>query len=335
MAQQFAVPPPAAQGSHFQDAFVIAAMTTLALAFGAWARVRFGVSLWAAMISALAVYSALLAIHLGVRRSLTGGDSKDGAKEAARPVRVAVQRSGKAQRPRHPFEADVEIASASSRAAAEKLSLPPAGDPFAHRPRPVAPRHDAKIRSSEPPQLAWGSPEPKEKAPAVAEVPPPEMSVEVIQDLIKKLADELNGADTKEAASEGPEGAIGQAVKALDTTARSMQSALDAPAPAAAGREAAPKPHYPVPPTWPVVDGSGRERTAISSAQAPPLLNPELTRIAEAVAAERLEVLLEPIHALAEGKTCHFEVSVRLLTADGARLEPSEFTRTARGSGLM
>lgn len=338
MAQQSAVSPPAAQSSHLQDAFVIAAMTTLALAFGAWARARFGVSLWAAMIAALAVYSALLAVHLGVRRSLVADDGKPGSRETARP-RGPQQRPAKAQRPRHPFEADVEIAGAAGRMAAETLPVPRAGDPFTHRPRPVAPRHDTKIRSTEPPPLAWGAPEPEtQQNPAAAgQVPPPEMSVEVIQDLIKKLADELNGAEAEDAASEAPEVAVGHAVEALDTTARSMQSALEgtsAHAPAVARGAPPPRPHYPVPPSWPVVDGRGRERAA-PAAQMPPALNPELTRIAEAVAAERLEVLLEPIHALAEGKTCHFEVSVRLLTADGARLESSEFMRTARGSGLM
>ena len=336
MAQQFAVSPPAAQSSHFQDAFVIAAMTTLALAFGAWARARFGVSLWSAMIAALAVYSALLAIHLGIRRSLVPSDDKPGSKEPARP-RGHEQRPAKVQRPpRHPFEADVEIASAAGRMAAETLPVPRAGDPFTHRPRPVAPRHDTKIRSTEPPPLAWGDREPEAQPnPAVtSQVPPPEMSVEVIQDLIKKLADELNGAEAENVAPEAPEVAVGHAVEALDTTARSMQSALEAGSPAVARGAPSPRPHYPVPPSWPVVDSRGRERTA-PAAQMPPALNPDLTRIAEAVAAERLEVLLEPIHALAEGKTCHFEVSVRLLTADGARLEPGEFTRTARGSGLM
>ena len=46
-------------------------------------------------------------------------------------------------------------------------------------------------------------------------------------------------------------------------------------------------------------------------------------------------MLLEPIHALAEGRPRHFEVSVRLLTADGATLDQSEFARAAKGSGLM
>ena len=48
-----------------------------------------------------------------------------------------------------------------------------------------------------------------------------------------------------------------------------------------------------------------------------------------------MEVLLEPIHALVEGRPRHFEVSMRLLTADGATLDQSEYARAARGLGLM
>jgi hypothetical protein len=46
-----------------------------------------------------------------------------------------------------------------------------------------------------------------------------------------------------------------------------------------------------------------------------------------------MEVLLEPIHALAEGRARHFEVSVRLLTADGAALEQGRFRASRRAPG--
>ena len=68
---------------------------------------------------------------------------------------------------------------------------------------------------------------------------------------------------------------------------------------------------------------------------APPPLNPHVARVAEALAAERMEVMLEPIHALAEGRARHFEVSLRLLTADGTVLEQADFARLTQGSGLM
>jgi cyclic-di-GMP phosphodiesterase TipF (flagellum assembly factor) len=71
------------------------------------------------------------------------------------------------------------------------------------------------------------------------------------------------------------------------------------------------------------------------SANPPPARNPQLARIAEAITAERLEVFLEPIQALAEGRTRHFEVSVRLLASDGTVLEQREVARAAQGSGLV
>jgi cyclic-di-GMP phosphodiesterase TipF (flagellum assembly factor) len=61
----------------------------------------------------------------------------------------------------------------------------------------------------------------------------------------------------------------------------------------------------------------------------------QLIRVAEALAAERMEVLLEPIQSLTEGRTRHFEVSTRLLMADGVALAQDEVARIALGSGLM
>ncbi|MFM9449584.1 hypothetical protein ACKI1Y_44885, partial [Streptomyces acidiscabies] len=55
-------------------------------------------------------------------------------------------------------------------------------------------------------------------------------------------------------------------------------------------------------------------------------VSPQLIRVAEALAAERMEVLLEPIQSLTEGRTRHFEVSTRLLMADGAALDQDEVT---------
>ncbi len=118
------------------------------------------------------------------------------------------------------------------------------------------------------------------------------------------------------------EAMIGRSVAALDTTARTMRAASPDPASAPASREAGKMPDRPV--------GS-----AAPQRSGPPALDPKLARIAEAVAAERIEVLLEPIHALAEGRARHYEVSMRLLTADGTSLEQSEYTPAALGSGLM
>jgi cyclic-di-GMP phosphodiesterase TipF (flagellum assembly factor) len=136
------------------------------------------------------------------------------------------------------------------------------------------------------------------------------MSVELIQDLIKKLADELNNTPPDGPQTVGDD-AAGEPVLA--------------PAHAAA-REAGPPPR---PSAHPAKRGGEEAQPAAAA------LTAQLARIAEAVTAQRVEILLEPIHALAEGRPRHVEVSMRLITADGAALDQGEFSRTARGTGLM
>ena len=168
------------------------------------------------------------------------------------------------------------------------------------------------------------------------------MSVELIQDLIKKLADELNtatGSERPATASErtsDTEDSVGRSVSALQTAARAMQApAGEAAAAAPSLPDIGPPPGGQAPAWRPTAGaGIGPELTAPTPGM-PPQLNPQLARIAEAVAAERMEILLEPIHALVEGRPRHFEVSMRLLTADGATLDQREYARAARGSGLM
>jgi EAL domain-containing protein (putative c-di-GMP-specific phosphodiesterase class I) len=62
--------------------------------------------------------------------------------------------------------------------------------------------------------------------------------------------------------------------------------------------------------------------------------SPLANRLAEAVAAERMDVLLEPIQLLAEAKTRHFEVSVRFRDHDGEVLAPDDVSQVARATGL-
>ena len=159
------------------------------------------------------------------------------------------------------------------------------------------------------------------------------MSVELVQDLIKKLADELNSTTAAERAEKllpasVTEAMIGHSVAALQATARTMPGPHADLRAAPSGAQA---PAGGVPSWWPTAEpATGTTPGAPRPPGTPPALNPQLARIAEAVAAERMEVLLEPIHALAEGRARHFEVSVRLLTADGgARRAKRDRTRRA------
>jgi cyclic-di-GMP phosphodiesterase, flagellum assembly factor TipF len=327
MTRQIAMNDEAYVNPRFADAFVIFSVTLLSLAFGAWFLLQLGLTLWAGMVSALAVYSALLSVHLVMRRSFIATDGDDIRAVAAESSSVhwtrATDKREKAlpeARPKDSF---------SFRPSREPTMAP--STPAVVAAPPAAPSTDATARAASESQ----------EAPDAAQ---PEMSVELIQDLIKKLADELNGtpaapAPAKPEPANATEALIGRSVAALQTTARAMAEPTASPpaAPPPAAPLLEPEAAGPASRTWwsslqpnPGNGDDGGPRIA-----PPPTLNPHVARIAEAVAAERMEVLLEPIHALAEGRPRHFEVSVRLLTADGATLEQSEFQRAAKGSGLM
>jgi cyclic-di-GMP phosphodiesterase TipF (flagellum assembly factor) len=153
-----------------------------------------------------------------------------------------------------------------------------------------------------------------------------EMNVELIQNLIKKLADELNEGDGRAPAhrepSTAPESMVGRSAAARGTAARAKRGAQPA-----AGQRGPAQPSNPD--WWPAA------RSNAPRIQSQPAIDPQVARVAEAIAAERIEVLIEPIHALNEGRSRHYEISMRLLTSDGAALEQSEYTRTALGCGLM
>jgi len=325
MTQQMAFTDTASQPPRYVDAFVIFSVTIVSLALGAWFLLRLGLPLWSGMVLALAVYTALLAFHLVVRRSfIAAGPSvadDSWSREAEPPPwQSFVEDARGLPQDDAPHSAEQEAARWAEQARAGTKRLGDAVAPPA-QPEPFDP---VLRRGAPPPRIA--SPYPAPGKPALADAPRPpalsnppgppgppdgEVSAELIQDLIKKLADELNST----AGDEQP------------LTRASEPRAPAAPA-ASEDRGAA------VPSWWPSADGTARA-AAGPRPGAPPALNPQLARIAEAVEAERLEVLLDPIHALAEGRPRHFEVSMRLLAADGAALEASDYARAAKGSGLM
>jgi cyclic-di-GMP phosphodiesterase TipF (flagellum assembly factor) len=92
-----------------------------------------------------------------------------------------------------------------------------------------------------------------------------------------------------------------------------------APAPVAAPVAAKPAP-VTLLPTGPL---KGMEREAIVAA------------IREAVEANRIDLYLQPIVTLPQRKVRYYEAMVRLRTADGTLLAPTDFLPYAEGSGLM
>jgi cyclic-di-GMP phosphodiesterase, flagellum assembly factor TipF len=286
---------------RFADAFVVFAVTVLSLALGAWFLLQLGLALWSGTIAALVVYTLLLSLHLLVRRSFLFEAPKPPPSRGS----WVSHATARADAHRLPVEGEAVHRDGPAKAPlSREVGHRPTGPAVSDRGLrpPVEPRDPFHFRPSREPAFAGA--QPRQGPPPLAAPQPdtgsPVMSVEVIQDLIKKLADELNTAPPESApAGEGSDGG-----------------------PPAAH-------HAGMPPLTPPVDSRAEAPSAPSS------LDPQLARIAEAIAAQRVEVLLEPIHALAEGRPRHVEVSMRLVTADGAALDHGEFSRTAKGTELM
>jgi cyclic-di-GMP phosphodiesterase, flagellum assembly factor TipF len=360
MTQQFALPDETpSHNPQYGDTFVVFSVTVLSCAAGAWLLLRLGVALWVSSVAALGVYAALLSFHLLVRRSMMGAVPAAAPPAARRSARrtppfpqapilrpEAPALAPRTQQPPPPPEPPrgAEPPGSERRRPTDPLSPTRTSDPFMFRP--------SREPSLSAPPLPGFAPKPAPAAgeprtgipPAAPEDAPPEMRVELVQELIKKLADELNTATATTvgeraaappARAPDPDAMINRSVDALEATARGMHARGRIKTPTGAPQ--------------PDVDASGKKAPAWRPTPAtspgpvrgpaqgatPPQLNPQIARIAEAVAAERMEVLLEPIHALIEGRPRHFEVSTRLLTADGTAIDPREYAPAARGSGLM
>jgi len=327
MTQQFAVPDDSLpHNPRYSDAFVVFSVTVLSCAIGAWLLLRLGLALWMGSVAALGVYAALLSFHMLVRRSIVAAESQI----AVAPV--AGKRTKREPSPAAEAARWAETVITEPPRPADELPQPLAGDPFNFRPSREPSLPFAATGPNPAPPLAAGDPQASEP-PRLPDASQPDMSVELIQDLIKKLADELNTATGSErlAAPSEPgqevEAMVGRSLSALQATARTMRDP--------AGQTEAAAPAGQVPAWWPMPRSEPSPEQAGPAPGAPPQLNPQLARIAEAVAAERMEVLLEPIHALVEGRPRHFEVSMRLLTADGATLDQRDYAQAALGSGLM
>jgi cyclic-di-GMP phosphodiesterase, flagellum assembly factor TipF len=348
MTRQFAKSQPLHE--RFGDVFVILSVTLLSLACGAAFIARLGLDLSSALVASLAIYCGLLLFHLLMRRSLrepaedhladdgdADGDPDWQHDPTGERFEATLSHGGApapadeyAPPPSQPGTWPEPLPMPDGAHANPDPSLAPSGlyDPFNFRPT----RSPYFEEEGAEPHTATDAPHPR--AEAEAQAPPPEMNVELIQDLIKKLADELNGAPPASEANapamappapaptNETEAMIGRSVAALEATVRTMRGASEAPLDTGTGPASGFNPAAPA-----------RRPGARAAASLP--LDPKLARIAEAISSERIEVLLQPIHALSEGRPRHYEVSVRLRMADGGALDQSEFSRMAHGSGLM
>lgn len=334
------------------------ALATLALGSGLYLHAGFDPSFAAA--TAVAAYVCMLAAHAMVPRFFsveTYGSEHQGEYEAAvqgassagvaaatkGPMNNAVASPREAiatapppgakpsQRP--PAEATAALKEATSSSPGPQPSTPPvrpvsdaAATNSAQKATPSSlPAAEPATRSQavKPPVSDVRS-APSKEAQRVPQMSPAprEADVEMIQGLIKKLADEVNAASVapatnRDAAEKVSERAISQSVDALKATAGTMRE-RDA---AAAARNGVSRPK-----------SAGDERTETGR---PAAVNAKLSQLAEALATGRVEVLLDPILDFDSSRPKHFEIFVRLRDEAGKVLNTDTIGRDLQGTGML
>ncbi len=192
--------------------------------------------------------------------------------------------------------------------AAQPSGLPPMAPPSAQAQPPRAP--------DLPPAPSL---DPKPAAAAAPQAGPRDYDVEMIQSLIKKLADEVNAAESAAVQAGRPAHTppgIEMSLDALRATADTMRAAQQP-----FGRRQAP----PAPRAEPAAGG-------------PPPVGPmhaRLAALAEAINARRADVLLEAILGLDDHRPRHYEVSLRLRSAEGIALDTEGMLESLRDTGLL
>lgn len=338
VAQQRRRSRPASKG-RFREALVLASMALVTLAVGTAAHIHGGFDIWTSASVALGVYVCLVGLHavvrgrktveamrskisrleteferlgLGPEEETRAHNPRFAAKPVGSPPQLRRRRDGvstddqefRAADPQLPellSESDQrweDVARRNGRGSlppvppslsADLAKPPPLRNPpraHAGKPRPVADRHDDDDLEMEADELT----------PAMRAR---EGDVEMLQAMIKKLADEVNAAEAAGSNDNGRERAdqaVGRSVNALKTAAGSMRVA-DQFARGGGGDDAAAR-------------GGSRN-------------GPEarLQSIKDALVAGRIDVLLEPILTLRDRKPRHFEISLRLKDENGDILD--------------
>lgn len=219
-----------------------------------------------------------------------------------------------------------------------------------------------KSKKESPPQgaMAGSSSTPASTGPAsnpdwpIAKSTTSEQELAVMQTLIEQLAIQLNepksaqsnkataGATASEPATKlqtdpsltRVEQSIEASLSALKVTAETMRKPpvieTEATSGEPTGHKAASTQAAPPIPELPAVQEPKAARKSQNSSS-----YSRLAELTEAIAAERIEVFLDPIHGLGDRKARHFEVAIRLQSLDGDSLSASDYLSIATGTGLL
>lgn len=325
------------------------AMLVVAIAMGVAGHLHLGLTSEFAAAVGLSLFCIMLLCHVLLRVA----DAADRAAEAeeerlagevASPIPVPAMppappmsppaRPVAATPPAAPRSEPAAKAPAPSTTTTEAAPTPPTLTGWDFRPSDAdntPPPHPQLPRA---PSLARPTPA---DTPAHATTPRRETPAHV-DDILRRLAEQIRSGGaaapaeriepalpalgSERAASSAAADATAQGETALDQAVDALRSTVEAmriPAPAF------PAPALPVQaPTEPP-----------PAAALPPVAEARLAAVAEALAAERANVYLEPILQLAEEQAHHFEVSVRLVDADGTDLDARQVIARAGNAELL
>lgn len=343
--------------SGIADLIVKGAIVLVTAAFFIGAYLQFQVTFWLALIAALSVYITLLMLHALMRRServdalvsevsrLEGevarlhGRGPANAAAAARapharstPAAAPVRQAG--AQPALPDGLKLKVPTSSTTAQRTSQSTPPPlgpstqlvpGAPYVPPGAANAPPESEATPAGSPWPGATDTPEAthdywsfrpskpslpetrksKRKEPPAAASGEREADLEAVQGMIKRLASEvsLGGEAPKEGGLSNQESLMRASVDALQTTADTMRAA-----------------------------------TSRAPAATPPPIAPAHTRlssVAAAVAAGRMDVLLNPIVGLADHQVHHYQVTISPRDELGTILPLPVGDRQLAGTGLL
>lgn len=388
MRQQTSFIDDAPKPSRAADVFVFAAMAMVAVAIAAGLAVQMALPVIAAVAAGFCLFSLFVASHVLAGQPKKAVPQRRPAGQRPMP-RTTYAPAYTPPAPEPVTGPDLSPSPAAMCAEPMPQSqpvLPPLSNPVAAEPElpiphgadpmqtywsyaPRAPRFEEPMLAPAPDVALRRAPElPMAPSPAASEFPahaveaaprpavptlPREEDVEVIQNLIKKLAEEVNASELANAgtipaaaaprapmaapgvsprfdASPARDQAIEASLDALRKTADTMR-AVSEQAPSAAPLEAAHQrstfatPAVAVPPPLPAAD-----------AQPAPPAQPRATALSEAIAAGRVDVLLEPIMGLGDQRACHYEVTMRLRSVAGETLLAGDGDVVElKGTGLL
>lgn len=327
--------------SRRTDWLVAIAALPVAGALAAASYVHVGTTAWFAGATGAASYFAMLAVNKLVRRSrriealrhevanLHSELASLGIRPANDTGPVLPMASPVPAGPAHPslaLEPQGE-ASQSSPAFGRRRQVPDAaaGKRSAGQPQPAPmpegydgfapwPEMPAEPQLPTPPPAAKASAQPAPQPSLQHQLPgPPQAGVRIqtaaertnpknyerLQHLVKQLANEVDGP---KATTPDPD---------RIETPKAPAASESAPAPAPRVRAATPTPRH-----------------------APAAQSPDVARVIEAIEAERVDVYLDPIQSLDEGKPRHFEVAVRFRDDAGQQISSDVFDPIVRAAGL-